>query len=147
MFKLTGKYTDVKIFQDPLKVEASCLQQIQDLIDSPAYAGCKIRMMPDLHAGVSAPIGTTIEIKDKVIPNTVSVDIGCGMLLFKLEGIKKEDIDFKKLDSYIRQHIPSGKSIRTTEVITDPKIKHLKCFKELKKTENFDKALGTLGGG
>ena len=147
MIKLNGKYTDAVIYQDPQYVEEACINQIQTLIDSPAYEDCKVRVMPDTHFGCSAPIGFTSTIKDKVIPNTVSVDIGCGMLTLKLEGIKKEDIDFKKFDDYIRTHIPSGKNIREVAITKTPYINNLRCFRELKDTPKFEKALGTLGGG
>lgn len=146
MIKIKGKYNTAIIYQS--QIDEATQAQLQTLVDQPFVENETIRVMPDCHAGTGCVIGFTQTINNgKVCPNLVGVDIGCGMLLFKLEGIKKEDIDFQKLDSYIHQHIPSGKSIRTIEVITNPEIKHLKCFKELKKTENFDKALGTLGGG
>ena len=147
MIELKGKYTNAIIYQDPNCVEESCISQIQTLIDSPAYENCKVRVMPDCHTGVSATIGFTSTIINKVIPATVGVDIGCGMLVLKLEGIKKEDIDFKKFDDYIRTYIPSGRSIREVAITKAPYINNLRCFRELKDTPKFEKALGTLGGG
>ena len=68
-------------------------------------------MMPDLHAGKGCTIGTTMTIKDKVVPNFVGVDLGCGMICVQLT-VHKEDIDFKKLDGVIRRNVPSGMNIR-----------------------------------
>ena len=147
MIELNGKYTNAIIYQNPEYVEEACIKQIQTLIDSPAYEGCKVRIMPDTHFGCSAPIGFTSTIKDKVIPNTVSVDIGCGMYLVSLKGIKEKDIDFSKFDNFIKTHIPVGKNIRDTKIVSFPDIPHLRCYRELKDSGKFERALGTLGGG
>lgn len=95
MIELKGKYTDAIIYQNEETVKPQCIGQTWQLLDSPAYKGCKVRIMPDCYTGVSAPIGTTIAIRDRVIPNTVSVDIGCGIYLVTLNGIRKEDVDFQ----------------------------------------------------
>ncbi len=147
MIELKGKYTNAIIYQNPEYVEEACLDQIQTLIDSPAYEGCKVRIMPDTHFGCSAPIGFTSTIRDRVIPNTVSVDIGCGMSLVSLKGIKEKDIDFFKLDDFIRTHIPVGRNIRDTKIVSFPGMSHIRCYRELKDSGKFEKSLGTLGGG
>ena len=72
-------------------------------------SGSKIRIMPDIHAGAGCTVGTTMTITDKVIPNLVGVDIGCGMELIK---IKEKHIELQKLDKLIYQKIPSGFNIR-----------------------------------
>ena len=143
MLEFQGKYTSAKVFTD--KIEESCISQIYDFLNNEAFEGLKIRIMPDVHAGKGAVIGFTSNIKDKVIPNVVGVDIGCGVLTIK---IKEQEIDFQKLDETIRKHIPSGTGIRNKEHKYTEKLRlnELKC----KQNININRALlscGTLGGG
>ena len=110
--------------------------------------------MPDVHAGKGCVIGFTGDLGDKVIPNIVGVDIGCGMLCVELG---KVDIDLEKLDMVIREHVPSGMNVHNefAEIVPNHKhylyeihIPNLKCYKELKNKDNWlEKSLGTLGGG
>lgn len=100
--------------------------------------------MPDTHAGKGCVIGTTMTIKDKVIPNLVGVDIGCGMLTIKL---KEKRLDLPKLDSIIRKTVPSGFDIRNKahKYLKNTDLDSLYC-----KDINMNRAelsLGTLGGG
>ena len=81
----------LKIFAKTVENEA--IEQIHKMAKSEAYNDCIIRIMPDCHAGKGCTVGTVIKIQDKVVPNTVGVDIGCGMLVCELGNI---DIDFKK---------------------------------------------------
>lgn len=96
------------------------------------------------HAGAGCVIGFTADLGDKVIPNIVGVDIGCGMLCVELGKI---ELDLEKLDNIIREKIPAGKEVRKSKLINFDKIKELYCFRELKNSERFNMALGTLGGG
>lgn len=95
--------SDVKIFTDIVEPEA--LNQIYTLVKQPAFADCKVRIMPDVHAGAGCVIGFTADLGDKVIPNIVGVDIGCGMLTVNLGQI---DLDLKRFDDVIRKYVPSG---------------------------------------
>nr|DAE47581.1 MAG TPA: tRNA-splicing ligase RtcB [Bacteriophage sp.] len=147
MFEVKGKYNIAKVYQDESIVEESCIDQIRDLVDCEAYRDCQIRVMPDTHTGCAGPIGLTVKIEDKIIPATVGVDIGCGMYLFMLKGIRKENINFEDFDNYIRTHIPCGREIRSEKVAKFNDIKNLRCFRELKDTVKFEKAIGTLGSG
>ena len=97
MIEIKGTYANAVVFADAL--EASAASQIKAFCDQPISAGSKIRIMPDVHAGKGCTIGTTMIITDKVIPNIVGVDIGCGMLTVKL---KENRIDLPKLDSKAR---------------------------------------------
>ena len=99
--------------------------------------------MPDVHAGKGCVIGFTGELSDKVIPNVVGVDIGCGMMGFSLGEI---DINFKQLDRHIKQQIPSGLAVRSKEFKSFP-FEDLKCFHALENVDRLRKSLGTLGGG
>lgn len=133
--------SDLKIFTDSIEPEA--LNQIYTLIKQPAFADCKVRIMPDVHAGKGCVIGFTADLGDKVIPNIVGLDVGCGMLCCE---IGKTDIDYEKLDSVIREHIPAGRAVRDEE-INFPQLEDLHCKDQLRNIEWLKCSLGTLGGG
>lgn len=133
--------SDLKIFTDNIEPEA--LNQIYTLIKQPAFADCKVRIMPDVHAGKGCVIGFTADLGDKVIPNIVGVDIGCGMLCYE---IGKVDVDYEKLDSVIREYIPAGRAVRNEEIVF-PQLGNLYCKDQLKNMEWLKCSLGTLGGG
>ena len=82
MIEIQGKYNTAKCFTDNL--EEAAARQIMSVCDQPAFAGCKLRIMPDVHAGMGCTIGTTMTIRDKIVPGMVGVDIGCGMETVKL---------------------------------------------------------------
>lgn len=134
--------SDLKIFTENIEPEA--LNQVYDLIKQPAFADCKVRIMPDVHAGKGCVIGFTADLGDKVIPNIVGVDIGCGMLTVGLGNI---DIDFEKLDSVIREYIPSGRNVHERRKIRFYTLRELNCYRELKDTKRLERSIGTLGGG
>ncbi len=133
--------SDLKIFTDNIEPEA--LNQIYTLIKQPAFADCKVRIMPDVHAGKGCVIGFTADLDDKVIPDIVGVDIGCGMLCCE---IGKVDIDYERLDSVIREHIPAGRAVRDEE-IPFAQFDDLYCKDQLKKVDWLKHSLGSLGGG
>lgn len=139
---------DLKIFTENIEPEA--LDQINTLIAQPAFSDCKIRIMPDVHAGAGCVIGFTADLGDKVIPNIVGVDIGCGMLTVSLGKI---DIDFEKLDATIRAVIPSGKNVHGDLVspflIRNARklIKRLHCVEYLRNMDWLEHSIATLGGG
>lgn len=146
MIELQGKYTSAKIFSDT--VENSAIAQVQTFIDFIASEGSTVRLMPDIHAGKGCTIGTTMTLKDKVIPNVIGVDIGCGMLVTKL---KEKRINLPELDSFIHNNIPSGFNVRSRphrahgRLRLEQELSGL-CFKNLKKRRMYE-ACGTLGGG
>ncbi len=103
--KIEGKYTTAIVFVD--KLDTTTHLQIIQLVNHPAFTN-KVRIMPDTHAGASnSVIGFTMPLTDKIIPNTVGVDIGCGMVSTKLD-IKPREIDFAEIDRKIRQTVPIG---------------------------------------
>jgi len=143
MFEIQGAHNTAKIFTD--NVEEKALAQIQNLLDQEFVAGSQIRIMPDVHAGAGCTIGTTMTITDKVVPNLVGVDIGCGM---ETAILKNCDIDLQKLDEVIHEKIPSGLNVRKKahSLVDNVDIEKLKC----KDFVNLDRAylsVGTLGGG
>lgn len=133
---------DLKIFTDNIEQEA--VEQINLLLEQEPFKNCKVRIMPDVHAGKGCVIGFTADLGDKVIPNIVGVDIGCGMLCVELGKI---DLDLEKLDKTINENIPAGRNIREQKLINFDKINDLYCLRELKETKKFNRAIGTLGGG
>lgn len=133
--------SDLKVFTENIEPEA--LNQIYTLIKQPAFSECKVRIMPDVHAGAGCVIGFTADLGDKVIPNIVGVDIGCGMLTVELGAI---DIDFERLDTAIRKRVPSGRNVHEGRTVQFD-LQTLSCFRELKDTRRLERSIGTLGGG
>jgi RNA-splicing ligase RtcB len=103
MLELKGKYGDAKVFTD--NIDQETISQVIGLLNQPYAAESKIRIMPDCHAGSGCVIGTTMTLTDKVVPNLVGVDIGCGMYALQLE---ETDIDLSLLDAAINQYVPAG---------------------------------------
>lgn len=138
-----GKYNQAKVFTNELEPKAK--EQIEELLNEEFVADSIIRIMPDVHVGAGCVIGTTMTIKDKVVPNLVGVDIGCGLMVTK---IKDEEIDFKKLDDVIRRNIPSGFNIRITPhaLLKETRIEQLKS-KAYLDLPRGRLSLGSLGGG
>ena len=150
---------DLKIFTDNIEQEA--IDQINTLLEQPAFADCKVRIMPDVHAGAGCVIGFTADLGDKVIPNIVGVDIGCGMLTVELgcidTGISGKtdssiinyvtDIDYEKLDNVISTCIPSGRNVHEEINYIFPELKNLRCYSKLKNIDWLERSMGTLGGG
>ncbi len=143
MIEIKGKYNTAKVFTNNLEDKAA--GQIQELCDQKFAQDSRIRIMPDTHAGAGCTIGTTMTIKDKIVPNLVGVDIGCGMYVSK---INKKTIDFRKLDKVIRNCVPSGFDVREVphEYNSFVDIYSLKC-KEHVDLKRASLSIGTLGGG
>lgn len=107
--RIKGKYNSAVVFTT--NIDTATKEQIETIVNLPAFEGSKIRIMPDCHAGKGYVIGTTMTITDKICPNLVGVDIGCGVLAIKLN---ESEIDFKKLDTVIRENVPYGFAIHKT---------------------------------
>jgi len=155
---------NLKIFTD--NIEETARKQIDTLLEQPVFKDCKVRIMPDVHAGAGCVIGFTADLGDKAVPNLVGVDIGCGMFVVELGKI---DIDFKKLDKVICENIPSGQNVHKDRVsmlndiykkeygkTLDSKIAFAstkiykdkyRCYDELRNIDWLERSMGTLGGG
>ena len=142
MLKVKGKYGKAIIHADIF--DAGTKGQVKTLLDQKFVKGLKIRIMPDCHSGNGCVIGTTMTIKDKIVPNLVGVDIGCGMLCVNLGHI---DIDLAKLDEFIHEYIPAGQKVNDVICDFDVVLEDLKCFKDLKQVNYLKKSVGSLGGG
>ena len=143
MIILSGKYNSAEVFADTL--DNASTAQIIELCNQKFTEGLQIRIMPDVHAGAGCTIGTTMTVGDRVVPNLVGVDIGCGMETVKL---KEKHIELQKLDKLIYSRIPSGAEVRETphRYIERINLAELYCVEHI----NFQRAensVGTLGGG
>ena len=116
--------------------------QILRLAEHPAYQDSCIRIMPDCHAGKGCTVGTTMTISDKLTPNLVGVDIGCGMLTIELA---EREIDFAAMDAIIRNHIPNGQNVHQKPLFPFD-LSHLSC-REAINIKRAEQSVGTLGGG
>ena len=139
-FQIKGKVSTALCFAKVAEEEA--VEQIRRMCDCGFTAGSRIRIMPDVHAGKGCTIGTTMTVADKVVPNVVGVDIGCGMYTVSLGNA---EIEMREMDAASR-FIPSGMNVwnRPQE---DFDFTELRCFPGLKNLEHLRCSLGTLGGG
>jgi len=133
---------DLKIFTN--NIEDKAKEQVELLMEQDAFKDCKVRIMPDVHAGAGCVIGFTGNLGDKVIPNIVGVDIGCGMLCIELGNI---ELDLEQLDKIINEYIPSGFNVHEERKVKFNKLQDLKCYRELRDTKRLERSIGTLGGG
>lgn len=141
MLEVKGKFNTAKIFTDV--VDEKSIAQVTELCNQEFCAGSRIRLMPDIHAGAGCTIGTTMTIKDKIVPNLVGVDIGCGM---HTAQIAEKELDLEKLDRLIYERIPSGFNIHDKSKSSSVDLSKLRCAKHVD-IERAKKSIGTLGGG
>ena len=143
MLKLQGKYNEAKVFTN--NVDETATGQIIDLCNQEFVKDSQIRIMPDTHAGAGCTIGTTMTIQDKIVPNLVGVDIGCGMEVVVIDK-NKEEINFDYLDETIRKFVPSGLRIGDKE----HRFSKMIGFDGVRAPftlQRAQKSIGTLGGG
>ena len=140
MIEIHGKVSTARCYAKTLDEKAA--EQIRRMCDYALTEGAKVRIMPDVHAGKGCTIGTTMTVKDKVCPNIVGVDIGCGMYTVKLNNTA---LDLEKIDAACHE-IPSGMNVWESPVEEFP-LEELCCFGDLKNRNWLKCSLGTLGGG
>ncbi len=143
MKTIHGVYAFAKIFTDT--IEDYALSQIQLLCDNPAFEGCRIRVMPDVHPGKVGTIGFTSTVSRRILPQVVGIDLGCGVTLVKL---KQKKAEFQKLDKVIRERVPSGFCVRSKphRYVREFDLLQLNCIEHIS-VEKAEVSLGTLGGG
>lgn len=143
MIEINGKYNSAVVFTE--NVEQEAIKQIETLCSQEFTAGSKIRIMPDVHSGAGCTIGTTMTIDDKIVPNLVGVDIGCGMEVIR---INNHHIELQKLDKLIYEKIPCGFDIREKEhrFNDDIDLNQLRCKDDVNLIR-ARRSIGTLGGG
>ena len=133
---------NVKIFASI--IDEITRSQIQELSSSEAYKDCQIRIMPDCHAGTGCTIGSVIRFNNRVIPNTVGVDIGCGMLVIELGH---QDVNLCLIDDIIHKYIPSGFNIHETPIVNWDLDYFDYFYTPIKDKQYILNSIGTLGGG
>ena len=148
METIKGAYTSAQIFTTNNKetaIDPYAISQLQMICDQESSKGCRIRVMPDVHPGKVGTIGLTMTIGEKIIPNLIGIDIGCGMTLAQIKGKK---IEYQKLDTVIRDSVPSGFSIRAKahRFALGFDFDALRCANHIR-TDNAILSLGSLGGG
>jgi RNA-splicing ligase RtcB len=143
MIELQGKYNTARVFTD--NIESEAVSQIINLLNQEFVSGSQIRIMPDTHAGAGCTIGTTMTISDKIVPNLVGVDIGCGM---ETVVLRDEHVELQKLDKAIHGLIPTGFGIRKTPhmFVGEVDLSRLRCAKHVN-LGRAELSMGTLGGG
>lgn len=140
MFTIEGKHGTAACYAT--NIEDVCIEQIQDMLDMPFAEGANTAIMPDAHFGLGCTIGTTMKVTDKVVPNLVGVDIGCGMLT---ADIGHKAINLAAFDEACHE-IPSGSKVWDGRKERFD-LEQLRCYRALKDTKRMARALGTLGGG
>ena len=140
MFEIKGKINTAVVYAE--SVEDSAVEQIRRMCDYPLTEGSRIRIMPDVHSGKGCTIGTTMTVTDKVCPNIVGVDIGCGMYAVRLA---EKALDLQKIDA-AAHFIPSGMNVWEGRKERFD-LTSLKCYRSLKDARRLERSLGTLGGG
>ncbi|MBR6181336.1 MAG: RtcB family protein [Prevotella sp.] len=124
-------------------VEEVAYRQIFGMSESEAYKDCLVRIMPDCHAGTGCIVGTVIKVGERVVPNTVGVDIGCGMLVAVFKNL---ELDLERLDEVANTLVPSGFDIHETPVVEFEPLQHL--YSNAAVDINLaQRAIGSLGGG
>lgn len=140
MFTIEGKHGTAACYAT--NIEDDCVEQIRTMLDMPFAEDANTAIMPDAHYGLGCTIGTTMKVTDKVVPNLVGVDIGCGMLTADL-GHKP--INLAEFDEACHE-IPSGRNVWEGRKERFD-LEQLRCYRYLKDTKRMVRSLGTLGGG
>lgn len=143
MITIKNYYNEALVFAD--EIDSATEGILRALCGSPFAQGSRIRIMPDVHAGMGSVIGTTMTVKDKIAPGLVGVDIGCGITAIRVEG-KRPDLN--KLDKLIHEKIPAGRSVRAKShrFADEIDLEELLCCRHVQTAKAYA-SLGTLGGG
>ena len=148
METINGAYTSAHIFttnNNTTAIDQYAISQLQMICNQESSKGCRIRVMPDVHPGKVGTIGLTMTIRERIIPNLIGIDIGCGMTLAQIKSKKNE---YQKLDTVIRDSIPSGFSIRSKahRFADEFDFDSLRCGSHIR-TDKALLSLGSLGSG
>lgn len=148
--EIKGLYDTAIVYTD--NIEQQAIHQIKTLMDQPMSLYSHTRIMPDVHAGAGCVIGYTAKLTDKIVPNLIGVDIGCGVLAVNLpisyERIKD---NLEALDLFVRNEIPSGREINKCQQSFlsskfTSKVKEV-CANTGQDFNYVINSLGSLGGG
>jgi RNA-splicing ligase RtcB len=142
--RIKGNIAEAEVFTDVL--DEGTREQIREMLNQSWARDAHMRIMPDVHIGKGATIGTTYYVRDRVVPSVVGVDIGCGVLT-AIFG--KRDFDVKMLENFIVQTIPLGFDVHEQPLVNYSKrLKSLKCWDRIPdKLDFYSRGVGSLGGG
>ena len=143
--KIVGKYSEAKIFavsDEKIAVDEYALAQIKMLCDNEVAKNAKIRVMPDVHPAKVSTVGLTMTVGERILPNLVGIDIGCGVTMAKLQKFRPE---FQKVDKIIRENISTENGLRK-KISNLAEFNFEKIFADYNKSRAL-KSLGTLGFG
>ncbi|WP_030057671.1 MULTISPECIES: RtcB family protein [Streptomyces] len=113
--EVPGVRVPIRMWTDPATVEGQAMQQLRNISSLPWLRG--LAVMPDVHLGKGATVGSVIAMKDAVCPAAVGVDIGCGMSAVKTSLTAKDlPDDLSGLRNKIEQTIPVGCGLHTDPV-------------------------------
>ena len=148
METIKGAYTSAHIYTTnniETAIDQYAMAQLQMICDHESSKGCCIRVMPDVHPGKVGTIGLTMTIGERIIPNLIGIDIGCGMTLAQIKGKKNE---YQKLDTVIRDSVPSGFNNRSKahRFADEFDFNALRCASHVR-TDKAILSLGSLGSG
>lgn len=154
----------IKMWTDYVPVEKAALQQLSNVAQLP-FIFRHVAVMPDVHFGKGATVGSVIATKGAVIPAAVGVDIGCGMMACKL-SLKANDLpdNLHAIRTDIEAAVPHGfetvkgyseKGNHVSEKFETDGLIHgiyandgLPFFEKYGiNVDNIGKQVGTLGGG
>lgn len=143
---IEGKYTKANVTLTEQELDQATYKQILEIVNSPCSENSKIAIMPDAHAGIGCCVGFSQKFTDKVVPNFVGCDIGCGMTYVNIDKSEAKRINLEKLDKVIHQEIPTGDSKRNKPLGVADCIDYSRLTAPINK-EKIKAGLGTLGGG
>lgn len=105
-----GKAVPIKAWVDHVQIEESAMKQLENLASMP-FMYSHIAVMPDVHFGMGATVGSVIATKEALIPAAVGVDIGCGMMAVQL-NLKARDLpdNLSEIRSDLEKAIPHGRT-------------------------------------
>lgn len=141
MLQIQGKYGVAKVMID--NIDEATSNQIYEFVSHPAFTE-PIAIMPDTHAGKGCVVGFTMPVGDKIVPNTIGVDIGCGMISVNIGN--KLNHDLATTDKLIRSVIPLGFHVNSKPVVKTEEFDAL-CEKTGPNPTRIQCSIGTLGGG
>lgn len=146
--KIKGNIGEAVIYtveNEKIAIDDYAIAQIKMLCDNEASRGSKIRVMPDVHPSKVSTVGLTMTVEDRILPNLVGIDIGCGVTIAKLKKFRPE---YQRVDKILRENISTTKGIRTKvhSLASTFKFEKMKAIRHINQQRAI-KSLGTLGFG
>jgi len=143
---ITGEHKPIKIWTDIDKIEDAAIAQLENVAKLP-FIYKHVAVMPDVHLGYGATIGSVIATQGAVCPSAVGVDIGCGMLAVNLHR-ELDSFNLKEVFDTIENTVPVGfKGHEHRESSMGQTLRELASDPIKSVWKKADEQMGTLGGG